>query len=204
MGNKGSTDPSQVPLAHRIGAMTRYFARTERLRGKFLAAGQWLINAWGPDFESKIQATIVKDIREGIYRNDPRWVNSAEAWQDLQLYHEQWLASLFVVVEGYRKLIAIEKDFRDSALLPLIHHRLAKELEEFRNVVYHFDAAYYDLQNRIRLRSPDELKWLGELQDALHEFFDSRVRKFYKENGFPDPMDHYNPSSDREAGTDAS
>jgi hypothetical protein len=185
---KNKKEIREIPVEQLIAAMIRYFTKTEKFRGKYMRAQEWLVKNWGVDCEEKIRLEH-QHRRANNIPSDPFWVTTAGFITDLQLYFDYWAASLFVSLEGYHEVTTREGALKEPAISKVLNSEFTGELKDYRDLVSHFDGELFSAENQSLLTKPGAMKWMLHLHDAFHEFFNVRVERYYAETGLPDPME---------------
>ena len=122
-----------------IHALHRYFVWANRLRQQF---------------EDSVRAQGPPPTQDG---------KALREWFLVPFFHlSYWLATLYVVVDGWRELGLASKPV--DALLDPTRLEL---LRRYRNGVYHFQADYFDSRFANFLDSEDTVEWASALHDKL-------------------------------------
>ena len=89
------------------------------------------------------------------------------------LYKSHWLASLHVVVDGWRSLQTRNNPYvKDAEIDATLASPNVALLNDFRNAVYHFHPEYFSEKFK-GFFSPDNLVWAHRLHLAFERFFDA-------------------------------
>lgn len=85
---------------------------------------------------------------------------------DVFLYMSAWYGSMYVVIEGWRKL-----GLSDHKIDQLLNSPNVELLKRYRNGVYHFQKDYFDNRFLDFMKSEGSATWIRELRQELSRFF---------------------------------
>jgi hypothetical protein len=88
------------------------------------------------------------------------------------IYLSLWQATLYVVVEGWRKLA-----LSDVMLDGLLQSSNVEALKLHRHGTFHYHEDITPPTYRALLQSPDVVQWTHALSDAFHTYFERRMQE---------------------------
>jgi hypothetical protein len=139
-----------------IFTLHRYFIWTNRMRNHFLDA----VEAQGPVPNTRPEMTDQE--RETAEFEARAWLLPPF------LYGSYWLASLYVLVEGWKNL-----KLSDPAVDALLDDRFVSLLRRYRNSIFHFQPKYLDhrVEEFMQEISGERQGHASRVHDALERFF---------------------------------
>jgi hypothetical protein len=84
-----------------------------------------------------------------------------------------WYASLYIVVQGFRKLKLI-----DPRINPLLASPNVKALRRCWNGVFHYQPDFFSATLLEPIQSPDFIGWVRELMEAFRAYFTREIKSF--------------------------
>lgn len=179
--NTGSEDEDAVIPEKVMLAAVKYFARAEVLKDLFFAGLAQLTHKYGPEF-STILREKAKSV--GLSSLDDSVRFDILVLQNTRMFMDYWHSALWVVLESYNRI-----KIPDKGVARVMSNPLTGKLKDYRDGIYHFKEDYFDEKTFSLLNDPNATKWVIELQDAFHGYFDKHFRFHASRRGFPDPMD---------------
>ncbi|WP_426958325.1 hypothetical protein [Muricoccus radiodurans] len=176
-----STERSN-PISPEISwAVARYMQRSNHFRELFTEGLNYLNTKYGADYLSILTIAMLNSSSQppsGDLANDIR------IFQRTEIFKEYYVASLFVLLEGYNKknLFGADKDIDRIQSNPL-----TPRLKAFRHGLFHFELDQAKWTRDNVLNEPEVAQWTYDLSEAFHAYFDRIWRESAAASGIPDP-----------------
>jgi hypothetical protein len=89
-----------------------------------------------------------------------------------RIHLDLWYACLFVVIEGWRR-----EQINDETVTDLLRQKKNVELlQDYRNVVFHYDPTYTSQRQEKVFKENDFVEWVRQLHDAIGNFLLRQLR----------------------------